>query len=268
MSQRRGAVLKAANLVKAYEDVDSSSSSGSSSSSSSDSDDELPPQTADDKKLAEVEKTNNAKIGGMVVKGVSFNVHRGEALALIGPSGCGKTLTLNMMAGEEPISGGQVFMDDLSIETIHRKAHYLDMLLGYCRQKDSMDKDMNVKGTLRFFCNLVGVKDSKENRVIGEYLKKFLLKDCADKNVEDLDKDERRKLNLAVAMIGQPKVLLLDACTADVKDEEKPMLWKAIREESLESAVVLATQEMEEAKQCGTRCAIMTAGRLKAIGPV
>lgn len=125
---------------------------------------------------------------------------------------------------------------------------------------------MTVRATLELICHLVGVKDERVNRVVGEYLIKFNLKEFTNTRAKNLSGGNKRKLNLAIAMMGHPQVILIDEASAGVDPAARKILWHGIQEESKDSAVVITTHTMEEAEALATRIGIMASGRLKCLG--
>jgi len=274
MPDRRGACLKALELVKVYEGKRNKNKNHDESSialaekgtrtndrpistkkvvDSDDSDEE------EDKK----EVASNDK---MAVKGVSFYVRQGEIFALLGLNGAGKTSTFNMMVGDESLSGGEIIIDDLPINHVYRKPHYLDNVVGYCRQGNELEAGLTVVDYLKLICNLVGVKEDKVDRVVDEYLIKFNLGDYKDTFGTNLSGGNKRKLICAIAMLGQPQAIFIDEASAGVDPGARRILWHGIKEEGKNSAVVITTHAMEEAEALAKRISIMASGRFKCIG--
>jgi ABC-type glutathione transport system ATPase component len=117
IGSNRGPTLKVVNLVKIYDKPDPNPNDGV---------DERPVNVPQDAHGEEQKERKLAKKGTNAVKGVSFQVKRGEIFALLGVNGAGKTSTFNMLVGDETISGGQAIIDDINLTQVFRKPHYLD----------------------------------------------------------------------------------------------------------------------------------------------
>ena len=142
-----GDVVKCAELVKQYKSVDPNPQENLNDESDRPS---FLPQ--------EGQALKNPKEGTLAVRGVSFGVKAGEVFALLGVSGAGKTSTFNMILGEENISGGQCFLNDISVQQIYHKPEDLFGLVGYCPQTNPIEDILSVKVTLTYVSNLLGVK--------------------------------------------------------------------------------------------------------------
>jgi len=97
-------------------------------------------------------------------------------------------------------------------------------------------------------------------------MKKFTLDPFETTQAKDLSGGNKRKLCLAMAMLGRPKVIYIDEASAGVDPGSRKKMWKAIYEEGQESAVVITTHAMEEAEAISTKLSIMVAGKLKCFG--
>jgi len=140
------------------------------------------------------------------VDDLTFGVKRGEVFALVGPNGAGKSTTISMLRGEISPSGsrGNLFIQDVSV----LKDRYLARFhLGVCPQFDAMDK-MSVREHLAFYARIRGVTDVAHT--VEHMIRSVGLQPFADRMAEKLSGGNKRKLSLAMALIGNPEVVLLD----------------------------------------------------------
>ena len=138
------------------------------------------------------------------VDDVTFGVPRGEVFALLGPNGAGKTTTINMIRGELPPTAGEVFVKNVPVgkDRTAARAH-----LGVCPQFDAVDR-MTVTEHLAFYARIRGVADVDYN--VAEVIRAVGLDDFRFRVAEKLSGGNKRKLSLAIALMGNPAVLLLD----------------------------------------------------------
>lgn len=113
---------------------------------------------------------------------------------------------------------------------------------------------------------LLGVEEGKITNYVNEIIERFALGDFADTVAMALSGGNKRKLTLAVAMMGKPKIIYIDEASAGVDPVSRRQLWKAIRYEGRDSAVIMTTHAMEEAEALCQRLGVMVAGKFKCVG--
>lgn len=200
------------------------------------------------------------------VDGVSFTVKKGECFALLGLSGAGKSSTFNMLLGQESISGGQAYLDNLSLENMYNEPEKMHKLVGYCPQTNSIEDFLTVQKSLYYIAELVGVKVDKIERTVEEYIRRFDLLEFKNTRAGALSGGNKRKLCCAQAMLGTPKVMFIDEVSAGVDPVARRTVWKGMHFEANESALLLTTHTMEEAEALATKIGIMASGKLKCMG--
>jgi ATP-binding cassette subfamily A (ABC1) protein 3 len=193
-------------------------------------------------------------------------VKSGECFSLLGINGAGKTSTFNCLVGEEDVSGGSVYLAGININTMYKKPHLLYDIAGYCPQFNCIDESLTVKQTLTLYARLVGIDEEQVSMAVMSYIVKFGLVMFVDTQAGSLSGGNKRKLCLAMAMIGQPKVIYIDEASAGVDPGSRRIMWKAIRSEGANSAVVITTHAMEEAEALSSKLGIMVAGKFKCLG--
>ncbi|KAI1324476.1 hypothetical protein F5Y16DRAFT_303201 [Xylariaceae sp. FL0255] len=194
------------------------------------------------------------------VDDVSFGLEQGEILALLGPNGAGKTTTVNLIRGEMTPSSGRIYLNDVDV---HKNTRLAQQNLGVCPQFDAIDKDLTVKEHLAFYARAKGVPNMKQD--IAQTLSIVGLTAHANKAASKLSGGNKRKLSLAIALVGNPPVLILDEPSSAMDAVSKRVLWKTLQAVAPGRSVLITTHSMEEADALATRAAII-ARRLLAIG--
>lgn len=195
------------------------------------------------------------------VQDVSFGVARDEVFALLGPNSAGKSTTYGIIRGEVKADTGDSLIDGKSILTQRNAAR---ASLGVCPQFDAMDA-LTVRQHLTFYARVKGiprqhVKTNVENLIAAVSLEPF-----ADRLARKLSGGNQRKLSLAIAMVGNPSVLLIDEASSGMDISAKRKIWQTLISFVPGRAVVITTHSMEEADALASRVGII-AKRMLAIG--
>jgi len=196
-----------------------------------------------------------------VLHDINLSIPKGCIFGLLGPSGCGKTTTVKIIAGVLKNDSGKVVVLD-------EKMPNLDIMadIGYMAQSAALYKDLSAYDNLKFFGSLYKLKkDELENRI--NYVARLTnLQDDLNKKVVAFSGGMKQRLSLAIALIANPKVLILDEPTVGID----PVLRKSIWEELYKLAdngvsILVTTHVMDEALKCD-RLAMMREGKLLAVG--
>ncbi len=194
------------------------------------------------------------------VKGLSFHVERGELYALLGTNGAGKTSALEVIEGHRPPTSGTVRVFGRS-PTDRRK---IRPRMGIMLQESGFAADLTVTQTVRLLGRLTRRSDSVE-RVVGI----VDLTHKADTKVSQLSGGEKRRLDFATAVYGEPELIFMDEPTTGLDIQTRDALWDTVQSlRAHGSTIVLTTHYLEEAQQYADRIGLMHRGILRQQGTV
>jgi ABC-2 type transport system ATP-binding protein len=193
------------------------------------------------------------------VRGVTFDVGRGELFALLGTNGAGKTSTVELLEGLAPPAGGQVRV--LGHDPYTERAAVRPRI-GVMLQEGGFPSELTVAETVRMWAGC-----TSGARPEGEALALVGLARRAGVRVKQLSGGEKRRLDLALALLGRPEVLFLDEPTTGLDAEGRQETWELVRElRAAGTTVLLTTHYLEEAEGLADRLAILHAGRIAVSG--
>lgn len=246
------------NLVKRYSTKESSKKQNS----------KVETRASEGNSTSESEfKQNDEKSGDVTaIKGTSFGVKTGEILSLIGINGAGKSSTLNCMAAYQRASGGKIKLDGIDIDSFFNNPTALHGLLGYCPQTNVNNNLLTVRQHLTLFARLTGIEKASLTDYVTSTIARFGLSASADTQAKNLSGGNRRKLTLAMAMIGQPKIVFADEASTGVDPFSRRTIQRAILHEGKNSAVIVTTHSMEEAETISSKIAIQVDGFIRSFG--
>ena len=197
--------------------------------------------------------------GFEAVRGVSFSVRRGELFALLGTNGAGKTSLLEVVEGLAPATSGTVRV--LGRDP-HSERRAVRPRVGIVLQDSGFPPELTVMEMARMWAGTLTAP-----RPVGEALDLVNLGHRARVGVRQLSGGERRRLDLALAVLGRPEVLFLDEPTSGLDPESRQGVWRLLRELlDAGATMLLSTHHMEEAESLADRLAIMHRGRVVRTG--
>ncbi|MFB7810205.1 ABC transporter ATP-binding protein [Streptomyces sp. CH8.1] len=197
--------------------------------------------------------------GFEAVRGVSFSVARGEVFALLGTNGAGKTSTVELLEGLAAPSGGQVRV--LGLDPYARRTEVRPRT-GVMLQEGGFPSDLSVTETVSMWGGV-----TTGARPAAEVLELVGLAARSSVRVKQLSGGERRRLDLALALLGRPEVLFLDEPTTGMDPEGRRDTWALVRElREQGTTVLLTTHYLEEAEELADRLAILHDGELVLSG--
>ncbi|XP_063256168.1 glucosylceramide transporter ABCA12 [Prinia subflava] len=200
------------------------------------------------------------------VKNISLGIPAGECFGLLGVNGAGKTTIFKMLTGDIGASSGRLRVQDHSgsLNDIS-EAHW--SLFGYCPQEDALDDLLTVEEHMYYYARLHGIPEGDIKGVVLQLLHRLNLMAYKDRVTSMCSYGTNRKLSTALALIGNPSILLLDEPSSGMDPNAKRHLWKIINEEvQNKCSVILTSHSMEECEALCTRLAIMVNGSFQCIG--
>ena len=195
---------------------------------------------------------------------VNFSIERGEIFGFLGSNGCGKTTTMKMLTGLLPASSGEALLFGQAIEAGGMSAR---ARVGYMSQSFSLYTELTVRQNLELHARLFHLPPASAKARIGTLIEQFGLTEYLDQGTLDLPLGIRQRLSLAVAIVHEPEMLILDEPTSGVDPMARDRFWELLIDLSRNQGVTIfiSTHFMNEAVRCD-RIALMDAGRVLAIG--
>ncbi|XP_039276115.1 phospholipid-transporting ATPase ABCA1 [Nilaparvata lugens] len=201
------------------------------------------------------------------VNGVNLDVYDGQIMALLGHNGAGKTTTMSMITGMYSPSSGEIYASDNGeLFNVFDNMDRFRKSLGLCPQHNLVIPYLTVLQHLTFFGMLKGLDKSQAQSDGLEWLRKFNILDKQNNFAAKLSGGMKRKLCLAISLIGNPKVLILDEPTSGLDPESRRELWNSLLELRQNHTIIITTHFMEEADALGDRIAIMDHGKVICSG--
>ncbi len=196
--------------------------------------------------------------------GLSLTLQAGEVLGLLGPNGAGKSTLIALLTGLLRPAAGRVAVKGEDPRTAAARAG-----LGLAPQELALYDDLSARENLRFFGRIQGLRGPRLEQRVRTVLEESGLTERAADRVAGFSGGMKRRLNLAVALLHEPAVLLLDEPTAGVDPQSRLALYELVeRQRALGRGVLYATHYMEEAQRLCDRVAIVDHGRLLALDTV
>ncbi|OBZ15338.1 MULTISPECIES: ABC transporter ATP-binding protein [Bacillales] len=197
-----------------------------------------------------------------VLKGVDFEVEEGSIFALLGSNGAGKTTVVKILTTLLKQDGGSVTVNGFDVASKPENVRQAISLTG---QFAAVDELLTGRENLILIAKLRYLKNPRQ--VADDLLKSFGLTDAADRRVSTYSGGMRRRLDIALSLVGKPKIIFLDEPTTGLDPEARIEVWKIVKELAVGgTTVLLTTQYLEEAEQLADKIAILHEGKIIASG--
>jgi ABC-2 type transport system ATP-binding protein len=199
-----------------------------------------------------------------VLDGIDLDVPAGTVFSLLGPNGAGKTTTVNVLTTLMKADTGTVHVagHDVAAETKAVRA-----VIGVTGQFAAVDELLTGQENLQLMADLKRLDSGEGRRVIAELLERFDLTESAQKLVATYSGGMRRKLDLAMTLVGNPRIIFLDEPTTGLDPRSRRTMWDIIRQLVADGVTIfLTTQYLEEADRLADRIAVLDQGHLVAQG--
>ncbi|MFF2141351.1 ATP-binding cassette domain-containing protein [Kitasatospora sp. NPDC058190] len=200
-----------------------------------------------------------------VLRGIDLSIPAGSVFALLGPNGAGKTTTVQILSTLIPADGGSA---QVAGHDVVRQADGVRKAIGVTGQFSAVDNLLTAEENLMLMADLNHLRRREGRRRAEELLSRFELTEAARKPVATFSGGMRRKLDLAMTLVGDPKVIFLDEPTTGLDPRSRRTMWEIIRGLVADHGVTifLTTQYLEEADQLADRIAVLDGGRIVAEG--
>ncbi len=198
----------------------------------------------------------------LVLRGVDFDVTRGSIFALLGSNGAGKTTVVKILSTLLKADSGTAMVDGFDVATQAAEVRGAFSLTG---QFAAVDEILTGRENLVLVARLRHLRDT--SRIAADLLTRFQLTEAADRSVSTYSGGMRRRLDIAMSLIGNPPVIFLDEPTTGLDPQSRLEVWSSIKELAEGgTTVLLTTQYLDEAEQLADRIAILHEGRIIANG--
>ncbi len=202
--------------------------------------------------------------GVVAVDGVSFSIEKGEIFSLLGPNGAGKSTTISMLSCLLHPSAGDAFVDEHSITT---EARAVKEAIGVVPQDIALYPDMSARENLVFWGKMYGLRGGELKTRVDEVLRLITLEERQKDRIEKYSGGMKRRVNIGVALLHRPKVLLLDEPTVGIDPQSRRSILDGIlglRDHGM--TILYTTHYMAEAQELSDRIGIIDHGKMIALG--
>jgi ATP-binding cassette subfamily A (ABC1) protein 1 len=207
-----------------------------------------------------------ASSGKVAVRSLSFGLEVGDVFGFLGINGAGKTTTLQMLSGDVLPSAGTAFICGFDIL---REQEQVRRCLGYCPQWDALLENNTVREHLELYARIKGLPEEEVAGVVQAAIAQMDLGAFANKLAQSLSGGNKRKLSVAIALVGDPPVVFLDEPSTGMDPVARRFMWSVIARvatERKQCSIILTTHSMEEVEALCSRIGIMVGGRLRCLG--
>lgn len=192
---------------------------------------------------------------------ISLDVPYSQILGLLGPSGSGKSTLVKMISGIDIPSNGEVYLLD-------EKMPKLSMMnkIGYMAQSDALYDELTAEENIKFFSSMYKLTKSKQKQRIAEVMELVNLSEHLKKQVKQYSGGMKRRLSLAIALIHEPPILILDEPTVGIDPVLRKSIWKELYKlKENGTTIIITTHVMDEVEKCDN-LGMIRDGKLIAIG--
>jgi ABC-2 type transport system ATP-binding protein len=197
------------------------------------------------------------------VNGVSFTISKGENFGLLGPNGAGKTTTIRMLATVLEADSGEITIGGHSVK---KEAEVVRSIIGVCPQELALYEDLSAIDNMVFFGRMAGMDGKEAHEQAMDNLKLMGLVERARGKVAKFSGGMKRRINLAIALMGHPQLLFLDEPTVGIDPQSRNNIFENIQSLQKSGMTILyTTHYMEEADRLCQRVAIMDGGKIIAM---
>ena len=200
----------------------------------------------------------------MALKGINFEVNRGEITTLIGPNGAGKSTLIKCITTLETLDDGQIKIEETDVTLNAKEAREA---IGYAGQDAALDKILTAREFLHFQGGIVHLPKRKIKTKVEELLLQFNLLNAADRHIETYSGGMKKRLELAAAIMHNPKLLILDEPSSGLDYDSRRELWQILLGLKIKgTGMLIATHDFEEAEALSDKTILISKGQIVGEG--
>jgi len=195
---------------------------------------------------------------------ITLSIHEGEIFCILGHNGAGKTTMINMLVGLDSQTKGSLFYNNIEMNSanIHKS-------VGFCSQVDNGIKEISVYENLKFFAKIKGVPSDEVESEVNTVMHKLNLTLYRDSLVHKMSAGWRRKVSFAIALLNNPKIIIMDEPSSGMDRISRNLFWDLVKTLKQEKkTIIFTTQFLDEAEGLSDRIAVLSRGKLFAVGSV
>ncbi len=197
------------------------------------------------------------------IKDISFKIEEGEIVGFLGPNGAGKSTTMNMITGFIEPTSGKIVVNGFDIDKKPKKAK---KEIGYMPENVPLYNDLTVKEFISYMADLKLVKHNDKKNEIDRVLSVVGLKDVENKLIRNISRGYKQRVSLAGALVGNPKILILDEPTVGLDPKQVTEIRELIRSLKENHTVILSSHILSEVSQMCNKIIIINKGQIVKIG--
>ena len=203
------------------------------------------------------------KYGSFVaVDNISFEINDGEIIGLLGPNGAGKSTTMNMLTGFIEPTSGEILINGVNISKKSKKAK---SNIGYMPENVPLYKDLTVKEFINYMAELKYVKGKDKKNMVSDIMAKTNLTDVQNKLIKNLSRGYKQRVSMAGALVGSPKILILDEPTVGLDPKQITEIRDLIKSLAKDHTIIISSHILSEISQMCEKVIILNKGKLIAI---
>lgn len=203
------------------------------------------------------------KYGSFVaVNNISFEINDGEIIGLLGPNGAGKSTTMNMLTGFIEPTSGEILINGFNISKKSKKAK---ANIGYMPENVPLYKDLTVKEFINYMAELKYVKGKDKKNMVSDIMAKTNLTDVQNKLIKNLSRGYKQRVSMAGALVGSPKILILDEPTVGLDPKQITEIRDLIKSLAKDHTIIISSHILSEISQMCEKVIILNKGKLIAI---
>lgn len=203
------------------------------------------------------------KYGSFVaVDNISFEINDGEIIGLLGPNGAGKSTTMNMLTGFIEPTSGEILINGFNISKKSKKAK---ANIGYMPENVPLYKDLTVKEFINYMAELKYVKGKNKKNMVFDIMAKTNLTDVQNKLIKNLSRGYKQRVSMAGALVGSPKILILDEPTVGLDPKQITEIRDLIKSLAKDHTIIISSHILSEISQMCKKVIILNKGKLIAI---